>query len=294
MIYWGLIFLATVCREPRPADQEKRPQACPANHWIALPNNPQKRFASPDETVLFENFEALQKAASDAFIQEIMQPPRTKQSVVTFPIIAIDGGAGSGKTSTAKLLAERHGWLFISTGEHYRTLTAYFRENQIAPEDENAIRRALQNLRISTAFRGNGASMAIDGRVWESDLLRRTEITENVSHYAGLPKLRQFLQHYQRQLPAIARAAGFRGMVIEGRDMTSVVFPETPYRFILEANAEERARRRENEGLIDDVAARDVRDSAQMQSVDGVQHIDTTSQTLEAVVMQLENFLNRP
>ncbi|MDR2667690.1 MAG: (d)CMP kinase, partial [Puniceicoccales bacterium] len=177
-------------------------------------------------------------------------PNRLTPNGSDFVTVAIDGAAGSGKTSTAKALAERCGFAFASTGEHYRVLARLFIDEGIGAADEAAMARRLIALRPSTIFTGNCAHIAFSGRIYGEDRLRSAEVNGAVSKYAAVAALRNFLCSYQRQLPAIAMAAGFRGIVLEGRDVTSVVFPDADLRAYLHVDVDERKRRRAGEGLV--------------------------------------------
>ena len=201
-----------------------------------------------------------------------------------FISVAIDGAAGSGKTSTARALAGMCGFAFASTGEHYRLLARLFFDEAIGVDDEVEIARRLMALRPSTIFIGNCAHMALNGKSYGADSLRSAEINGVVSRYASVAALREFLRRYQRQLPAAAMAAGFRGIVVEGRDVTSVVFPDANLRAYLHVDQGERERRRALEGLVDDVAERDRLDSERLNLAGGVWRVDGTGLDIDGVV----------
>ncbi|MDR3316956.1 MAG: (d)CMP kinase [Puniceicoccales bacterium] len=208
-----------------------------------------------------------------------------------FQVIAIDGGAGSGKTTTARALAERCGFAFVSTGEHYRLLTHFFLKENISARLSDAVEKRLRSLRPTTIFQGNRAHLSLDGRLVSDRELRRPEINDAVPDYAAIPAVRKFLHAYERELPLAALSAGFRGIVAEGRDVTGTVFPDAILRVCLMADLDERARRRAREGVRDDVADRDRRDSEQMQLPEGIWCIDSTHLSLEEVVELLRQRL---
>ena len=207
-----------------------------------------------------------------------------------FRIIAIDGGAASGKSSTARALSERFHLLHADTGSYYRFLTHQLLQLRMPPNDEAAVARALETLPLATRVTGRTALMEIDGVV-PGDEIRGPAVNENVSLYAALPAVRQFLLAYQRGQAAVARTHGFHGLVMEGRDIGSVIFPDADFRFFLHADPAERARRRAAEGVADSILERDRIDSsrktAPLMLPPGATAIDSTHLTLEQVVAKI-------
>jgi cytidylate kinase len=210
-----------------------------------------------------------------------------------FVLIAIDGGAGSGKTSTARVIAERNNFAFVSTGEHYRILTRYLAEENISPGNAAALRGALGRLRPTTQFIGNQAHMCLDGTVVPAEELHNGVINTIVADYAQNPTLREFLHDYQRQLPQTAQAVGYAGLVIEGRDMTSAVFPEADLCVFLDADPRTRQLRRKMEGIADDIHARDTKDSPRLQRRDGMLYVDSTELSLDEVVSIIQKEIQK-
>jgi len=160
-----------------------------------------------------------------------------------FIIVAIDGGAASGKSSSARTLSERFHLLHVDTGSFYRAVTAELLRRGVSAADPAGVGAALADLRLGTRVEGRSARMEIGGRV-AGEEIRSREVNENVSHFAALPAVREALLAYQRGQVDVARAGGFRGLVMEGRDIGSVIFPAADFRFFLHADPEERARRR--------------------------------------------------
>jgi cytidylate kinase len=242
-----------------------------------------------DAIVTYGDFEDLRRAHEmEMHREQLERAAGTREPPLPpwragFTTVAIDGAAGSGKTSTARALAEKLGFAFASTGEHYRLLTRLFLEKKIPPKEREAIGERLKELHPTTIFVDHGAHLSLDGRVLEEEL-RRPEINFAVSDYAAIPELREFLHRYQKELPRAARAAGFRGLVVEGRDTASAVFPDADLRVRLAVDGEERARRRAREGVRDDVAGRDRRDERQMRGAEGVWELECTDLSLEEVV----------
>lgn len=207
-----------------------------------------------------------------------------------FTLIAIDGGAASGKSSSSRILADRFNLLHVDTGSFYRHLTAELLARQVPANDLGALEKALPALKFSTALNGRSAQMLVDGRP-AGDEIRGAEVNAHVSHYAAIPVVRQTLLAYQRGQVAVAKAHGFRGLVMEGRDIGSVIFPNADFRFFLHADPAERAKRRAAEGRQDSVAERDRLDSSRKTSPltcpPGAIDIDSTHLNLDQVVEQM-------
>ena len=203
-----------------------------------------------------------------------------------FIIVAIDGGAASGKSSTSRVLGERFNLLHSDTGSYYRALTAEMLRRGVAPEDIAAVKAALADIRLDTRITDRSALMEISGGL-PGDGIRSREVNDAVSHFAAIPELRTALLAYQRGLADAARKGGFRGLVMEGRDIGSVIFPGADFRFFLHADPAERERRREREGQADQVAERDRLDSSRKTAPlflsEGAISIDTTRMTIAEV-----------
>src|SRR3954468_24695487 len=125
-----------------------------------------------------------------------------------FIIVAIDGGAASGKSSSSRTLSERFNLLHVDTGSFYRALTAELMRRGVPPADPAAVRRALAEVRLGTRVEGRSAQMTIANRV-AGDEIRSREVNDQVSHFAAIPELRQALLEYQRGQAEVARAHGF-------------------------------------------------------------------------------------
>lgn len=209
--------------------------------------------------------------------------------------VSVDGGAASGKSSTSRRLAQVHGLLHVDTGAHYRSLTRALLLSGATPEDTTSVTVALRTLRIGSQIilRDGAQSSALTlGGVLPADAeLRTPEVNAAVSKIAALPPVRTFLLEYQRSQVKLARDQGFAGVVMEGRDIGSVVLPEAEVRIFLEADAGARALRRAAEGLADQVAQRDhldaTRKTAPMICPLGAHRIDNTHKTLADVVAEI-------
>jgi cytidylate kinase len=203
-----------------------------------------------------------------------------------FLIVAIDGGAAAGKSSAARALSERLNLLHADTGSYYRAVTAEMLRRGASPGDLASVKAAIAGMELGTRVEGRTARIEISGRT-PGDEIRSREVNDAVSHFAAIPELRASLLSYQRGQADIARKAGFRGLVMEGRDIGSVIFPDADFRFFLSADSSERERRRERQGQEDKVAERDRLDSSRKASpltqTAGAVHIDTTRMTVSEV-----------
>jgi cytidylate kinase len=203
-----------------------------------------------------------------------------------FIIVAIDGGAASGKSSTSLALSKRFHLLHSDTGSYYRAVTAEMMRLGVSPHDHAAVAAALGGLRLGTRVEGGSARIEISGRQ-PGDEIRSREVNDEVSHFAAIPELRAALLGYQRGQAEVARRGGFRGLVMEGRDIGSVIFPDADVRFFLHADPGERERRRVRQGQHDRVAERDRIDSsrktAPLSCPEGAISIDTTSLSIAEV-----------
>lgn len=208
-----------------------------------------------------------------------------------FVIVAIDGGAAAGKSTTARALSARFNFLHIDTGSYYRALTAELLRLGLNAADLAAVERALAGLALGTRIEGRRASIEISGRVVPESELRGAEVNAAVSHFAALPAVRAALLAYQRDQARIAREHGFAGLVMEGRDIGTIIFPDADFRFFLHADPEERARRRAAEGQQDSIAERDRLDSsrktAPLVCPPGATDIDSTFLSLDEVVARV-------
>ncbi len=206
----------------------------------------------------------------------------------TFLIVAIDGGAASGKSSSSRTLSERFHLLHADTGSYYRALTAELLRRGVTPTDLAGVKTALAAVAFTTRVTGRNAEIELSGHTIPDAEIRSAEVTANVALFAAIPEVRSALLDYQRSQADTARQHGFRGLVMEGRDIGSKIFPDADFRFFLFADPVERARRREQQGLQDQVARRDTLDSKRLQeSLQGAVVIDGTYLTLAEVVEKL-------
>jgi cytidylate kinase len=199
-------------------------------------------------------------------------------------VIAIDGPAGSGKSTVARAVAALLGWSFLDTGAMYRAVTCEAIFRGIDVHDEAAVAAVADSVTLTTLPR-----VSVNGRDVE-DEIRSDEINEAVSVVAANPEVRASMVARQRELAA----AQPLGTVVEGRDIATVVFPHAPVKIFLTALLEERARRRGDEGEVS-VARRDEADSTRVASplrqADDALVLDTTGRDVEDVAQEIVQWL---
>ena len=212
-----------------------------------------------------------------------------------FLIVAIDGGAAAGKSTTARALSARFNFLHVDTGSHYRALTAELLRRGVEAADLAAVEKTLAALALGTRVDDRRAVIEVASRLVPETELRGPAVNSAVSHFAAIPAVRFALLAYQRDQARIAREHGFAGLVMEGRDIGTVIFPDADFRFFLHADPEERARRRAAEGQQDSVAERDRLDSsrktAPLVCPPGATDIDSTFLSLEEVVARVAGMI---
>ncbi|HEY2802152.1 MAG TPA: (d)CMP kinase [Chthoniobacterales bacterium] len=206
------------------------------------------------------------------------------ESGAAHKVIAIDGPAASGKSSVAQTLARRLGFAYVNSGAMYRALTWHILERGVASDDAEAIAQIAEQVAITCQLRGDVSVMLVDG-VDPAAYLRDDRVNDNVSLVSSVPRVREILVEHLR------RYALTNDVVIEGRDIGSVVFPETPYKFYIDASPEIRARRRSAQGEQDRIAARDRADSSRRVSpliiAEDAHVIDSSNLTIDGVVGEI-------
>jgi cytidylate kinase len=199
-------------------------------------------------------------------------------------VVAIDGPAASGKSSVARAIAKQIGFDYVNSGAMYRAATWHALERAISPGDASAVAHLLETARIDCHLDGAGSRILIDG-VDPTEHLWDDRVNGGVSLVSSIPRVREILVAKMRA------CAGNRDVVMEGRDIGSVVFPETPYKFYIDASPEVRLRRRIAQGQRDHIAARDQADSSRRTSplviAEGAHVIDSSDLTIEGVVAEI-------
>ncbi len=175
------------------------------------------------------------------------------------PVIAIDGTAASGKSTFARQLAQRLGYVYVNTGAMYRGVTWYMQDRNVPLTDTEAISREIESAAIETRLIDGELVFHIAG-IDPLPHLREGRVNEGVSLVAQVVAVRRILVAEQQRLAAVAP------LVMEGRDIGTVVFPQTPYKFYIDASPEVRAQRRNAQGETDVVQHRDTLDSQRKTS----------------------------
>ncbi|MBI3006158.1 MAG: (d)CMP kinase [Ignavibacteriales bacterium] len=161
-------------------------------------------------------------------------------------VIAIDGPAGAGKSSTAKLVAKKLGYIHVDTGAMYRAITVKVLEEGILPGDRESVSALARRSEIRLEISHNSTKVFIDGRD-VTHRIRTGEVTKSVSSISSIPDVREVLVREQRKMAASG------GVVLEGRDIGTVVLPDADLKVFMVANVTERARRRKKELAVDGV-----------------------------------------
>jgi len=208
------------------------------------------------------------------------------------PIVAIDGPVGAGKTTTARRVADALGFMYVDTGAMYRAVTLYVLERGIDPGDETAVGDALPECDVTLELAGGGQSTMLNGRD-VSERIRDRDVTSAVSAVSAMMKVRERMWGMQRRFGARG------GIVMEGRDIGTVVFPDAEFKMYLDASVDVRARRRyeelrakgknvEYETLRNEIIDRDRANSeraiAPLKKADNALVVDTTDMTLDEQV----------
>lgn len=195
--------------------------------------------------------------------------------------IAIDGPAASGKSTLARELAERLGLVMVNSGAMYRAVTWKALEQKICPSDATAVIAMMNRIDIHCGEIGVTSNITIDG-VDPGPELRGEAINANVSAISAIPEVRRRLVELQRNY------LDHTSIVMEGRDIGSVVFPDTPFKIYVDADESVREARRTHVGEVDSVAKRDAADServhAPLMVADGAVVLDTSHHTIESAV----------
>ena len=199
-------------------------------------------------------------------------------------VVAIDGPAASGKSSVARELAGRLGFAYVNSGAIYRAITWHVLQKAIDPGDTARVGQALESIKIACRLENDDSRIFIDDAD-PTDCLHEDRVNEAVSHVSRIPSVRGIVV---RQMRDYARNYD---LVVEGRDIGSVVFPGTPYKFYIDASPDVRLQRRAAQGQRDEIAARDLADSSRLASplivAQDAHVIDTSHLTINQVVGEI-------
>ncbi|WDE09627.1 (d)CMP kinase [Thalassomonas haliotis] len=216
------------------------------------------------------------------------------------PVITVDGPSGAGKGTVAKIIADQLGWHLLDSGAIYRVLAVAIQHHNVSVEEEEPLIPMAAHLDVQFEVTGEEVKIILEGEnVTHS--IRTEEIGELASKVAAFPRVREALLRRQRAFKTSP------GLVADGRDMGTVVFPDAPVKVFLTASAEERAERRfkqlKEKGfdvkigrLLDDIRQRDERDRtrpvAPLVPAEGALIVDSTSLSIQEVVNKILSFTN--
>ena len=214
---------------------------------------------------------------------------------MTIPVITIDGPGGSGKGTVAGLLARQLGWKLLDSGALYRLLAFAARNHAIDLVNESALKTLAAHLDVQFIAQEGGQRIILEGEE-VTDLIRTEQVGDGASQVAALPCVREALWRRQRDFLETP------GLIADGRDMGTVVFPQAPLKIFLTAGAEERARRRFLQlkakgedvnlaSLLEEIRVRDARDTqrsvAPLIPADDAIVLDSTELSIEQVLERI-------
>ena len=204
-------------------------------------------------------------------------------------VIAIDGPAASGKSSVARRVSRRLGFSYIDSGAFYRAVTWWVLRRRADPASAQDVSALVAKSQLESGFEGDEAFLQIEGADPRAHL-RDEDVNRAVSPVSIVPAVRACLTGHLREL------AELRNVVVVGRDIGSVVFPQTPFKFYIDACEHVRQKRRSAEGQDDEIATRDRIDSsratAPLTIARGATVIDTTHLSVDEVVDEMIRLLN--
>ena len=199
-------------------------------------------------------------------------------------VIAIDGPAASGKSSVARQLAKRLGFVYVNSGAMYRAVTWTVLNRAIEPGDKAAIAKFIGGVTLGETLIDGEFHLLIDD-VDLTEHLHEERVNAEVSRVSTVPEVRKLLVQRMRDY------ARKHDLVVEGRDIGSVVFPDTPFKFYIDASPEVRSQRRAAQGHRDEIAQRDRADSSRAASplivAKDAQVIDSSHLTVEQVIDEI-------
>jgi CMP/dCMP kinase len=205
-------------------------------------------------------------------------------------VIAIDGPAASGKSSVARGLAQQLGFVYVNSGAIYRAITWHILQKKIHPEESERIAGALQAADLTCRLQDNESRILIDD-VDPGEHLRDDCVNESVAGVSQFSVVRQIVAK------KLHEAAQSHDLIVEGRDIGSVVFPDSPYKFYIDASPEVRLQRRAAQGGRDEITMRDRVDSSRPVSplviAKDAHVIDTSHLTIQEVINEIVGVLEK-
>ena len=210
-----------------------------------------------------------------------------------FTTIAIDGGAGSGKSTTATNLSTKLNFLHVDTGSHYRSIASVLINESVG---FNQIDENLNKFKLSSSVSGSKSLLLINDNLVPESILRSEEVNNSVSKYASISSVRNLLFEHQRSQVELAKMHNFNGLVMEGRDIGSIILPNADLKLFLHAPDSIRQNRRSGDGEKDQILQRDQMDTSRkvaplVQSVDSIM-INTGELSIEEVFSQILSLIN--
>ena len=215
--------------------------------------------------------------------------------------VAIDGPAGAGKSTIAKLISKEMGYIYVDTGAMYRAMAVYFTKNNIDPDDENAINAAVDNVDISIEYQNGEQQVILNGEN-VTGLLRTEETGNMASRTSKYKEVRSKLVELQRQL------AKTSDVVMDGRDIGTTVLPDAFVKIYLTASSDARAKRRYDEltakgeqcdinDIKEDIEKRDYQDMhreiSPLKQADDAILLDTYNMNIEQVVAAMRDIIDK-
>lgn len=179
--------------------------------------------------------------------------------MANFITLAVDGGAGTGKSTLSKLISSENKFMYVETGSLYRAITYLMLEMKISPIDVGS-EISGKELEFTSKIIKSKYFLYVGGRDCSLLDLRTAQINKQVSDYAALPAVRSFLIEFQRSQVGVAKLNGFKGIVMEGRDIGTKILPDADLKIFLFADFETRMKRRKKDGELDEIRNRDLKD----------------------------------
>ena len=209
--------------------------------------------------------------------------------------ISLDGAAGSGKSTTAHAICKKFKYIHVDTGLHYRALSLFFLNKNITPELVPQY-LLLDTVNLTSQLDQFSVKLFVEGTYFSKNELRNESMNKEVSYYARIPEVRSLLLKYQRGLVQYGIDHGFSGIIMDGRDIGSVVLPDANLKVFLHAEIDVRQGRRLSDGEHDSISKRDNIDStrkvAPLMCPDGAISINTGILSVDEVVSVISNHIS--